>query len=194
VQSGHAASVAPSKRNPAAVRRLSRQATTFARALICFRHEHLAPQQPPCNTPGRRFASKPIDSRTPNLRSGATTELDIVHDLVDAVLASGRASASEGSTNMARPEVGDRRSGDAVGRERRFALAGAWASPPTWLALSGSSGDPRAGETAAQSQMEQSVDVGDALLQLVRSEQARAFDLGDGSSRIAKERRSWRDR
>jgi hypothetical protein len=44
----------------------------------------------------------------------------------------------QGSTNTARPEVGDRRSGDAVSRERRFELAGAWSSPPTWLVLSGS--------------------------------------------------------
>jgi hypothetical protein len=37
----------------------------------------------------------------------------------------------------------------------------------SWPLLSGSSRDPTAGETAAQSRKEQSVDVGGALLQLV---------------------------
>jgi hypothetical protein len=49
-------------------------------------------------------------------------------------------------------------------RSRRYA-----GKPLAWLPLSGSSRDPTAGETAAQSRKEQSVDVGGALLQLVRS-------------------------
>jgi hypothetical protein len=51
----------------------------------------------------------------------------------------------EGSTNTARPGVGDRRPGDTVSRERRLALVGAWASPPTWLVLSRKEQSPSLG-------------------------------------------------
>ena len=90
---------------------------------------------------GEFQGARPITSRSTTIRTGPPDRG--VRNLAR------RRLTNEGSTNTARPEVGDRRPGDTVSRERRFALAGAWASPPTWLVLSGSSCPGRASEAAA---------------------------------------------